>query len=81
MLIGQQQPGTWNIDELLFSNWRKLFAILFRSVCSCSSITKDREGKVVLNRVMTDLPDCYEKNIKSTTINKYLKTSLTTIYT
>ena len=85
MLIGQQQPGTWDIDELIFPNWRRVIVILFSSVFFRSWITKDSEGKVVLDRAVVDLldktylPVYYKKNIKTTT-NKYLKTSLTTIY-
>ena len=69
--MGQQQPRTWNIDELLFSNWRRLIVILFRFVCLCSSVTKeDREGKVVLDRVVTDLLD---RHIYELTMKKILK--------
>ena len=41
----------------IFSNWQRLIVILFRSVSLCSSITKDREEKVELDKVVADLLD------------------------
>ena len=69
--MGQQQHRTWNINELLFSNWRRLIVILVRFVCLWSSITKgDREGKVVLDRVVADLLDRHTYQL---TMKKILK--------
>ena len=69
-MTGQHQPGMWNIDQLLFSNWRRLIVILFCSVCLRSSITKDIEGKVMLDRVVADL---LERHIYQFTMKKILK--------
>ena len=69
--MGQQQPRTWNINELLFSNWLRLIFILVRFVCLCSSITKeDGERKVVLDRVVANL---LHRHTYQLTMKKILK--------